>query len=443
MSELVGLLVVLLAVLAIAWRVEVRLVLLLAASLLGLASGNPSAFLKTFFVTLTAEKFVIPICTAMGFAQTLKTTGCDRALIRLLTEPLRRVRWLLLPGAVVVGFLVNIPIISQTSTALAVGAVLVPLLLAAGLKPVQVGAALLLGASMGGELLNPGAPELNTIAVALEISPGDCVGTMLPLLILYAGASLAFFWWRHRPPHGPREAQTQGEAEAGIRSEWWKAGVPLVPLLLLFVTGPPLNLVAIPKEWLVTAGKDAAYFDSRLIGLAMLVGTLLALLTEWRTGGRAVAAFFEGTGYAFTHIISLIVVAQCFGKGIELSGLAAYLGHWAEQHSTILLPMAALVPLAFAALSGSGMAAAQSLYGFFVAPAQALSLDPVQVGALVSIGAAAGRTMSPVSAVNLMCAKLTETSPLELTRTVAPPLLLGIAALIIAARFGLVLPSHP
>ena len=62
-------------------------------------------------------------------------------------------------------------------------------------------------------------------------------------------------------------------------------------------------------------------------------------------------------------------------------------------------PAAGFVPLAFAALSGSGMAATQSLYGFFVAPAERLGADPKDVGAVVALGAAAGRTMSPVAAV--------------------------------------------
>jgi DcuC family C4-dicarboxylate transporter len=84
-----------------------------------------------------------------------------------LIRPLRRVRVFLIPGAVLVGFLVNIPVISQTSTAVAVGTLLVPLMLASRTSPLTTGAALLLGASLGGELLNPGAPELRTVSNAL------------------------------------------------------------------------------------------------------------------------------------------------------------------------------------------------------------------------------------------------------------------------------------
>ena len=49
-----------------------------------------------------------------------------------------------------------------------------------------------------------------------------------------------------------------------------------------------------------------------------------------------------------------------------------------------VVPVAGFVPLGFAALSGSGMAATQSLYGFFVEPATALGTDPKEVGAFVA-----------------------------------------------------------
>ena len=84
-----------------------------------------------------------------------------------------------------------------------------------------------------------------------------------------------------------------------------------------------------------------------------------------------------------------------------------------------MLPLAAAVPMAFAAICGSGMASAQSLYSFFHGPAKALDLDPVSVGALVSLGSAAGRTLSPVAAVTLMCATLTGTNPFTLAKRVA------------------------
>ena len=145
---------------------DVRLVLLVAAFAIAGATGSEhsvAAVVRTFLGTFSNEKFVVPICSAMGFAYVLRHTGCERHLVLLLVRPLRYARGLLVPGVVVVGFLVNIPVISQTSTAVCIGPVVVPLMRAAGYSLPTVGACLLLGASLGGELLNPGAPELLTV----------------------------------------------------------------------------------------------------------------------------------------------------------------------------------------------------------------------------------------------------------------------------------------
>jgi DcuC family C4-dicarboxylate transporter len=450
MPSLLGVLIIALAVLAIARRVDVRLVLFTAALALagsadliqltreGAADGRITVIIRQFLVTFADEKFVVPICTAMGFAYVLRHTGCDQHLVHLLVRPIQRVRFLLIPGTVVVGFLVNIPIISQTSTAVTIGPVLIPLLQTARISPVTTGAALLLGSSLGGELLNPGAPELLTVVNVTNekrasgeplATPADCVHHVLPLNLLHLAVATAVFWWLSLLAEKRTLTDAPETKVDTFRVDLARAMVPLLPFLLLVLTSPPLELLPVPRDWLVGA-QDADRFNSRLIGAAMLIGTAAATLLTPRSALGAARAFFDGAGYAFTHIISLIVVANCFGKGVEMTGLAAHLGQLIDRLPGFLMPLAGFLSLGFAALCGSGMAATQSLFGFFVPPARALGVDPVAVGAVVSLGAAAGRTMSPVAAVTLMCANLTGTEPVALGRRVAGPLLAGVFAVV-------------
>jgi DcuC family C4-dicarboxylate transporter len=325
---------------------------------------------------------------------------------------------------------------------------------AARLSSVTIGASILLGASIGGELLNPGAPELNTVGKRLGISPTEVVPSVVPLIFPHLAIATAIFWIMRlraerkvQTTEGPSNSNDVKPADdKAFRVNIVRALVPLLPLALLFMAGPPLHLVDIPERWVVTKSseplgqltggaaivldKKDPKFDTRLIGLAMLVGVVAAALSNPRVVRGVPKAFFEGAGYAFTEVVSLIVIASCFGKGIEIVGVAKLIGDGIQQVPGILLPVAAFVPLAFGALSGSGMASTQSLYGFFVEPAEALGVNPKEVGAIVSIGAAAGRTMSPVAAVALMSARLTGTNPFELVRRVAPPLLISMAIVI-------------
>jgi len=438
---ILGLLIILAAVVAVARGIDVRVALTLAALALGALVNKVHLVGQKFLKTLGDEQFVLPICCAMGFAYVLRQTGCDQHLVQLLVKPVRRVRRFLIPGTVVVGFLVNTPIISQTSTAVTIGPVLVPLLQAAQLSPLAIGSALLLGSSIGGELLNPGAPELQTISKALHIDATECIAHILPVLMIQLVVATILFWiltvlTEERAPQaspaGPSKEGSPPETPP-FRVNPLKAAVPLVPLVLLFLTGPPLALVPIDRGWLIGRSEPADMRpDSRLIGAAMLIGAAVAAATAGRKGLQSAAAFFEGAGHAFATIISLIVCAQAFGEGVRLIGLDVLLGQGIVYIPGLLFPLAIGLPLIFAMLCGSGYAATQSLYEFFVTPAQQLGIDPVSVGALVSVGAAAGRTMSPVAAVAMMCGALTGTQSLILVRRVSIPLLGGLAAVLIA-----------
>jgi DcuC family C4-dicarboxylate transporter len=474
MILLAGLAIIAGAIYAIVRRVDVRLALLLASLALGILGGDPMAIVRKFLITLADEQFVVPICCAMGFAYVLRHTECDQHLVHLLVEPLTRVRGFLIPGAVLVGFLVNIPIVSQTSTAVTIGAVLIPLLLGARISPVTVGAALLLGSSLGGELLNPGAPELQTTvketrrvaevnAKPSSAHPGgskskppetrqregvsvtgeQCVGRIVPLVLVQLAVATLLFWigsirYEARLGRGLTEHAGKNAAEevGAFKVNLFKAFVPLVPLVLLFLVAHPFKVFELPPEWLLGdryKKDEEIHFDSRLIGAAMLVGVVVAAVSALEKAPGVARAFFDGAGYAFTNIISLIVIASCLGEGVKLIGLARLIGELIGEVPGLLFPFAGSLPLGFAWVCGSGMASTQSLFGFFAQPALDLDIDPAHVGAVVSIASAAGRTMSPVAAVTLMCASMTQTSPIELVKRVALPLLVAIVLTVLAA----------
>jgi len=414
---------------------DVRLVLLAAALALGAIAGDLKPVVGQFLRTFSDEKFVVPICTAMGFAYVLRATGCDAHLVRVLVAPLRRVRWLTVPGVVAAGFLVNVPVISQASTAVCLGTVAVPLMRAAGFSPTTVGATLLLGCSVGGELLNPGAPELNSVSEAAGGDPRAVVPDVARLIGPMLAVSGAAFWLLSRRDRPGVVEPAAAPAEASGRLNPLKAAVPLVPLALLFLSGPPLDLVAVAPEW-VGAAPGGREVNSRLIGLAMLLGTLAAAAVSGRAAKGCMKAFFEGAGYGFTNIVSLIVTANCFGRGIEQAGLARHLGDLIAAAPGLLHPLAGFVPFAFAWVCGSGMASTQSLYGFFHGPAVQLGADPLAVGALVAVGSAAGRTMSPVAAVVFMCATLSGARGPDLVKRVAGPLILGLTTVVLLRTFG-------
>lgn len=193
LSTFAPLMIILIAIIFMFKRIDVRLSLGLCAAGLFLVAGKLPLFFVTITQQMTNEKTVVPICTAMGFAYVLKLTECDRHLTHLLVAPLRRGKWFLIPGGIIAAYIVNMAIVSQSSTAAIVGTVLLPLLQAVGISSAIAGSLLLLGSSMGGELFNPGAVEIVKLAELTGQPVATLVTKVLPVNLLASITALIVF----------------------------------------------------------------------------------------------------------------------------------------------------------------------------------------------------------------------------------------------------------
>lgn len=415
-------------------RVEVRLVLLSAGLMMALLAGKPLLITDTFTRGMVAS-MVAPICAAMGFAMVMTVTGCDKHLVHLLLRPLRRARFLILPGGILVAYLVNMAVSSQTSTAAALGPILVPLLLASGYSPTVAGAALLLGASFGGDLLNPGAQDVQAIAGVTGLSAPDLSRRIIPASIAGALAATSVFtllnWRTDGDREQVRESDLTSPAEE-FRISTPRAIIPLVPLALLLLGYgglPHLQwLVAVPEapDWKPLA-------NALPVVRAMLIGSALAAAVSFREISQLTKSLFEGMGAAYGSIISLTITAQCFGAGIAAVGLGEVLLNAATRTGSLEL-LAAGFPWALGLLSGSGSGPILAFAQTFLTQMDG-EHDSVKLAALACFGGAFGRTMSPVAAVVVYSSGLVEVSPVLLVRKILPAILAGaVVALGIAAR---------
>ncbi len=434
MPTVIALIDLLAVVVLIARRVDARLVLLAAAVPLFAVSGGLKEMLTKLVAEMANPGTVVPICTALGFAYVLRITECDQHLVRLLLRPLQHVRWLLVPGGIAAGYLVNTTIVSQTGTAAVLGPILIPLLRAGGVHPATAGAVLLLGSSMGGELFNPGAVEMRKLAQLTGLSGPVVVARSTAQNLLACGTALLAFWGlsqirgKRQPEIGglDKAAATEpagGSVDFAINPA--KVIVPVLPLVLLFTDSSlgdfsPLRSVEGPAKILA----------------AMLIGIILAGLTSPRVAGQLATAFFEGAGYAYTHVISLIVAASTFAEGINLCGLIAVIVRGLVGWPAAALAVSTIAPWALAAVSGTGIAPAVSIMEFFVPVAASMHLDPVRLGTVAALGSHFGRTMSPAAAVVAMSSKLAHVPPSRLIRQVVFPLVLGGATLLAATLLG-------
>jgi DcuC family C4-dicarboxylate transporter len=433
--------VILLGGVALLRRADVRLTLAVCSAILFLIANR---FLE-LFITIASEmvnqKTVVPICSAMGFAYVCKLTECDRHLVELMVRPMRRFAWLLIPGGVAVGFIVNAAIVSQTSTVAVVGPVIVPLVLAAGISRRTAGAMLLLGGSMGGELFNPGCVELIRLGELTGVSPTLLVRRIAGPNLLAAGAALTAFWilerWSARSEAPEIEPKGLSAASPQIFSGYAagpeatpqpqlvfephpiKALIPLLPIVLLLCIPERFMPANLPVEV--------------RIGVAMLIGCVAAALAAPRQANRIATTFCEGAGFAYANVISLIVLATTFARSIVVNGLVGQLAQTLGHNPAAVTFASIALPLGLAALTGTAVGTAPTAMAIIVPLAQRVGLEPIYTGTLNAIAAAFGRTSSPIAPVVLMCATLTRTNPLSLVRRVIPPLLIAAAILLLVS----------
>lgn len=429
LSTFAPLMIILTAIIFMFKRIDVRLSLGLCAAGLFLIAGKLPQFFVTITQQMTNEKTVVPICTAMGFAYVLRLTECDRHLTHLLVAPLRRGKWFLIPGGIIAAYIVNMAIVSQSSTAAIVGTVLLPLLQAVGIAPAVAGSLLLLGSSMGGELFNPGAVEIVKLAELTGQPVATLVAKVLPINFLASISALIVFCIlvailpNKVVLASPEETQTDSlvaQSDKPLRLNIIKALVPLLPLALLFIVPA---IVKLDKEF---------SNNSVSIAAAMLIAVTVAGLTTPSSKTRLVAVFCEGAGFAYANIISIIVVATIFTDGIKANGLIEHLTD-ALANRPIAAKIASLIlPFTLAGVTGSGSAPAIAVMNVLVPVAPKMNLNAVDIGALASVAAQLGRTLSPVAAVVIMSATISRVTPLNLVKYVVLPLLTGLIVVLVA-----------
>ena len=136
-------------------KVETRTALIGVGLILCVLCFKPMDAFTAFTASMTKAGLIKAICASMGFAFVMKYTKCDKQLVNALTLPMKNIGFLLIPFTMFLTYLINIAIPSAAGCSAAVGATLIPLLMASGVRPAMAGAAVFAG-TFGG-VLSPGS----------------------------------------------------------------------------------------------------------------------------------------------------------------------------------------------------------------------------------------------------------------------------------------------
>lgn len=417
-----GILVILTFVLIVK-KYEARLVLFCAGLIMCLIGGLPGDVMKAFTKAMVNNSLVPTICTVMGFSYVMKLTQCDQHLVQSISGILKRGRALLVPLSFLLTWWISLAIPSASGCSAAVGSILIPTLIAAGVHPAMAAATVLAGtwgsAISPGNAHNPFVADLagtDMMTVILNETPASIAASIACIAVMTA---YAFFFHEGASAERSKAYQQKIAAEEHLQLSTFKVNplralVPIVPLFLL-----------------ILGSKQVAVLPEISVPLSMLTGVALGLIVTWSDAQEVCRNFFKGMGSAYSDVIGLIVCASVFTTGMTAIGLTGALTDLMKGSESIAAAAGTFGPFFIAVISGSGDAAAFAFNGAVTPYAEQFGMSIMDLGSLAQIAGAMGRSMSPVAGAAIICAGLAHVNPIEVSKRNALPCLAAAIVLMI------------
>lgn len=399
----IGLIIILITVYCLMKQYETRLVLFISGVVMAIISGNIMVAFDAFSKSMKNANLIEPIIAAMGFAMVLQITKCDQHLIYLLAKSLKNLGPLLVPGAVLATALVNTSITSAGGCSAAVGAILIPVLIGAGVHPAMAAASVFAG-TYGSPMLNPGFGQIAIVADVAHSTPIDVISNhyhvvlILGLITAISLTIVAFVKGEHKGYHSDTLDHLKD-----FKINYIMAIVPMLPLIILILgsTG------------------TVPLFKKFAISHAMLIGCAAAFLATRKSPAEISKAFFKGAGDGFATVFGIITMALVFVSGVQSLGIINWMIQEMINTPSIAKISATVGPFLLGVISGSGEAASIAFNQSVTIHADTLGLNALNLGSLAAISGALGRTMSPIAGCAIICAGFAKVNPLELVKRTA------------------------
>ena len=313
--------------------------------------------------------------------------------------------------------------------------------------PSAAGLGLLLMASMFPILVNLGVSRLSAVSVitattafgigpasAITASATDIAGvdtisyflkSQIPMVIPLSIVMMVTYYFVNR--HFDKKIALDKEALANEKKEikvpLVYAFIPILPIVLLIVFSKIFNLF-----------NTAIALDTTT---AMFISVFIALLFEFaRTQNtkavlESLKIFWNGMGNIFKTVVTLIIAADIFAKGLISLGFVEGLLEVSQNSGfgVVGIGVVMTVLIFFASmLMGSGNASFFAFGPLVPKIADKLGIETTEIILPMQLSASMGRTVSPISGVMIATAEIAKVSTLAIVKRNIIPL--GMALLV-------------
>lgn len=412
-------LIIIAAVYLIIKKYDSRLVLIIAGLLMATLGGKPGAAFDAF-ITWAAHKSMVPIiCSVVGFTYVTAYTKCDEHFVNLMSGFVSKGKHFLIPSTIIIAFIVSLALPSAAGATAATGALLVPLLTAAGIHPVIAAAAVFAGT--WGDIFSPGSSHNILIAqlantdVMTVIYGHTLAGLVSLACVIISIIAIAIFTNRYSGYELSEEDKVHlGKGETSVL----KAIMPLFPLILILLSS-----------------KQVAILPYISVPQAMLCGVLFCTIVCRANPGEITKEFFKGMGNAYTGIISILIGAGVFAAGMNAVGLTDALIAAMKETQSIARLGATFGPFLVSLFSGSGIAGTMAFNTTITPHAVDFGMRITDVGSTAFLTGGFGRSMSPLAAAAIVAAGFAKSNPIEIVKITAPGMIIATLVTMVMLLF--------
>lgn len=372
----------------------------------------------------------LSIMAVGGYARYMDRMGASRAMVSLLSRPLKLIRspYIVLAATYVIGQIMAQFITSASGLGMLLMVTLFPTLVSLGVS--RLSAVAVIATSMSIEW---GILETNSIFAA-QVA-GMKIATyffhyQLPVAscVIIAVAIAHFFVQRQFDKKAAPE--NIGFTEQKVLEDvppLYYAILPVMPLILMLGS-------------LFLAHSGLMKTELNLVVVMLMSMTVTMLVEFFRTHNLRetmddVQAFFDGMGTQFANVVTLVVAGEIFAKGLTTIGTVDAVIRGAE-HSGLggigVMIIMAVVIAACAIVMGSGNAPFMSFASLIPDIAAGLHIPAVVMIMPMHFATTLARAVSPITAVIVVTSGIAGVSPFEVVKRTAIPMAVGFVVNMIA-----------
>ena len=383
---------------------------------------NAFEFIRATFSKNAAGLGLNIMCVG-AFAKYMEKIGASKALVRISIKPLMVLKspYLVLAGTWIVGMCIGLCITSASGLGMLLMVTMFPVLVGLGVS--RLSAACAVGSTMcyewspadTGNVMAAGIAKIDPVILWMHYKVPVVI---VALAILAPVMYFTMKYYDKKDGHVVQPEIIETTKDESDTAPAFYALLPMIPLVLI-ITFSKVFITSIKMH----------------ITNAMFISFFIAILVELiRTKDPKKIAgdlqtFFDGMGMQMANVVTLIVAGQAFAQGLMSMGAINTMIEGSKSLGFGPMPMMIVMVLIIAVCSvvmGSGNAPFFAFAGLTPSIAAASNVSAALLLVPMQFASSIARTMSPITAVIVVCAGMANVSSFDMAKRLSIPMVVAM-----------------